>query len=51
MWKRNTTEKKAQIVLEILKEEKTVARIDSEYGGQPNPHNKDIHFDYLNRLK
>ena len=51
MWKRDTLEKKAQIVLEILKEERAVAQIASENGGHPNSPNKDIYVDYLIRFK
>ena len=36
MRKRYTTKKKAQIVLEILKEERSIAQIASEYGIHPN---------------
>ena len=36
MRKRYTPKQKAQIVLEILKEERTVAQIASEYGVHPN---------------
>ena len=36
MRKRYTSKKKAQIVLEILKEEQTIAQIASEYGVHPN---------------
>lgn len=36
MRKRYTAKQKAQIVLEILKEEKTIAQIASEYGIHPN---------------
>jgi len=42
---------KKPILLEILKEEKTLPQIASEYRGNPNSPNKDIHVDYLNRLK
>jgi len=36
MRKKYTTKKKAQIVLEILKEERSIAQIASEYGIHPN---------------
>ncbi|MCJ7700141.1 MAG: transposase [Anaerolineales bacterium] len=36
MRKRYTSKKKAQIVLEILKEEHSIAQIASEYGVHPN---------------
>jgi len=36
MRKKYTTKKKAQIVLEILKEERSIAQIASEYGVHPN---------------
>ena len=36
MRKRYSTKKKAQIVLEILKEERSIAQIASEYGIHPN---------------
>jgi len=36
MRKRYTSKKKAQIVLEILKEEQSIAQIASEYGIHPN---------------
>ena len=36
MRKRYTSKKKAQIVLEILKEEQSIAQIASEYGVHPN---------------
>jgi transposase-like protein len=36
MRKKYTTKKKAQIVLEILKEERSIPRIASEYGIHPN---------------
>lgn len=36
MKKHFTTNQKAQIVLEVLKEEKTVTQIASEYGVHPN---------------
>jgi putative transposase len=36
MRKKYTAKKKAQIVLEILKEERSVAQIASEYGIHPN---------------
>ena len=36
MRKRYTAKQKAQIVLEILKEERTIAQIASEYGIHPN---------------
>ena len=36
MRKRYTAKKKAQIVLEILKEERPIAQIASEYGIHPN---------------
>lgn len=36
MRKRYTAKQKAQIVLEILKEEKTISQIASEYGIHPN---------------
>lgn len=36
MRKRYSAKQKAQIVLEILKEEKTIAQIASEYGVHPN---------------
>jgi transposase-like protein len=36
MRKRYTAKKKAQIVLEILKEERSIAQIASEYGIHPN---------------
>lgn len=36
MRKHFTTNQKAQIVLEVLKEEKTVSQIASEYGVHPN---------------
>jgi putative transposase len=36
MRKRYTAKQKAQIVLEILKEEKTITQIASEYGIHPN---------------
>ncbi len=36
MRKKYTTKKKAQIVLEILKEERSIPQIASEYGIHPN---------------
>ena len=51
MRKQYTLEQKAQIMLEILKDEKKVAQIASEYGDHRNSPNKDIHVDYLNRFK
>ncbi len=51
MQQQYTHEQKAQVVLEILKEEKTIAQIASEYGGHPNSPNKGIPVDCLNRHK
>ncbi len=36
MKKRNTAKQKAQIVVEIFKEERSIAQIASEYGVHPN---------------
>lgn len=45
--KQYTEEQKAQIVLELLKEEKTVAQISSEYGVHANQ----LHSNFWNSRK